>query len=282
MLDLLARHPFLRELVVSTLTGLGVYAVCALVIVATELRQQDDLSVYASRNALNDLAYAVFYKCSIYNILVMPLFSFLSPRLQFARVGLLSSLPPAISVIVYWIAMDFLNYWSHRLLHAIPALWAFHSVHHTQTRLTFLSANRIHAVEQLFSGVLMIIPAFLLGVPQRLWLPLLFLQLFSETLQHARLNWSFGAIHGLFVSPVFHKIHHSTDEREYNGNYGRVFSLWDAMFGTFVRSSTTARQYGVSGMDVPETLIGQFVHPFRYLKSRRVRPLDAAIGEAQP
>lgn len=283
MLELLGRHPFLRELVISTLIGLGVYAVCALVIVAAELRQRDDMSVYGTRNALNDLAYAVFYKCSIYNILAMPLFSFLSPRLRFASVGLLSPLPPLLSVVVYWIAMDFLNYWTHRLEHAVPALWAFHSVHHTQTRLTFLSANRIHAVEQLFSGVLMIVPAFLLGVPQRLWLPLLFLQLFSETIHHARLNWSFGSMHGLVVSPVFHKIHHSTDEREYNGNYGRVLSLWDAIFGTFVRSSTTTqRQYGVAGMDVPETLTAQFIHPFRYLMSRRTRPLDSAIGQAQP
>jgi sterol desaturase/sphingolipid hydroxylase (fatty acid hydroxylase superfamily) len=90
-------------------------------------------------------------------------------------------------------------------------------------------------------------------------------------------------MHGLIVSPVFHKIHHSADEREYNGNYGRVFSLWDAMFGTFVRSSTTTqRQYGVSGMDVPETLTAQFIHPFRYLMSRRTRSLDPAIGQAQP
>ncbi|HXH95292.1 MAG TPA: sterol desaturase family protein [Thermoanaerobaculia bacterium] len=282
MLELLGRHPYLRELVISTLIGLGVYVVCALVIVAAELRQRSDMSVYHTRSALNDLAYAVFYKCSIYNILVTPLFSFLSPRMQFARIGLLSSLPPLVSVIIYWIAIDFWNYWIHRLQHGVPVLWAFHSVHHTQTRLTFLSANRIHAIEQLYSGLLMIVPAFLLGVPQQLWLPLLFMQLFSETLQHARLNWSFGSLHGLIVSPLFHKLHHSADEREYNGNYGRVFSLWDAMFGTFVRSSTTQRQYGVTGMDVPDTLTAQFIHPFRYLMSRRARSLDPAIEQAQP
>jgi sterol desaturase/sphingolipid hydroxylase (fatty acid hydroxylase superfamily) len=282
MLELLARHPFLRELVISTLTGLGVYAVCAMVVVAAELRQRSDMSAYRTRSTLNDLAYAVFYRCSIYNILVMPLFSFLSPRLQFARIGLLSPLPPLVAVTASWIAIDFLNYWTHRLEHAVPVLWAFHSVHHAQTRLTFLSANRIHAVEQLFMGILIIVPAFLLGVPQRLWLPLLFLQLLSETLQHSRLDWSFGSMHGLLVSPAFHKIHHSADEHEYNGNYGRFFSLWDAMFGTFVRSSTTQREYGVSGMKVPETLIAQFVHPFRYLASRRARPLDPAIGQAPP
>ena len=85
MLDFLVRHKFLEELVMSTLIGLGVYCVCALVVIAVELRQRSDMSVYATRNALNDLAYVVFYQCSIYNIVGLPLFAFLAPRLHFAR-----------------------------------------------------------------------------------------------------------------------------------------------------------------------------------------------------
>jgi sterol desaturase/sphingolipid hydroxylase (fatty acid hydroxylase superfamily) len=265
MLELLARHPFLRELTISTLIGIGVYAVCALVIVVAEVVNRRDMSVYRSRHALNDLAYAVFYKCSIYNVLVMPFFSFLSPRLQFLRLDLLSGLPPILSFVVCWIAADFLNYWIHRLQHTVRPLWAFHSVHHSQTQLTFLSANRIHAVEQLMAGVMMIVPAFVLGLPRRLWLPLLFAQIFSETAQHARLDWSYGRLHRLFVSPAFHAVHHSIDEREYNGNYGRVFSVWDALFGTFVRSERRPCSYGVEGMHVPERLTAQFAHPFRFL-----------------
>jgi sterol desaturase/sphingolipid hydroxylase (fatty acid hydroxylase superfamily) len=276
MLELLARHPFLRELVISTLVGLGVYAVCALVIVAAEVAHRRDMSVYRTPSALNDLAYAVFYKCSIYNLLAMPLFAFLSPRLQFLRVGVLSRLPSLVSLVVCWIVFDFLNYWIHRLQHSVRPLWAFHSVHHAQTRLTFLSANRIHAFEQLSMGLLLMVPAFLLGLPQRLWLPLLLAQIFSETAQHARLTWSFGRLHRLLVSPLFHAVHHSADEREYNGNYGRVFAVWDVVFGTFVRSQQTARRYGVDGMEIPETLTAQFIHPFRYLARR---PRRESSGE---
>jgi sterol desaturase/sphingolipid hydroxylase (fatty acid hydroxylase superfamily) len=279
MLELLARHPFLRELVTSTLIGLGVYVVCALVIVAAEMAQRRDMSIYRTPNAMNDLAYAVFYKCSIYNVLVMPLFAFLSPRLQFLRVGLLSHLLPLASLVLCWIVFDFLNYWIHRLQHSVRPLWAFHSVHHAQTRLTFLSANRIHAVEQLSMGLLMIVPAFLLGLPQRLWLPLLLVQIFSETAQHARLTWSFGPLYRLLVSPLFHATHHSADEHEYNGNYGRVFAVWDILFGTFVRSEQTTRRYGVDGMEILETLTAQFIHPFRYLvrRPRRERPGEPVI-----
>jgi sterol desaturase/sphingolipid hydroxylase (fatty acid hydroxylase superfamily) len=164
---------------------------------------------------------------------------------------------------------DFLNYWMHRLQHGVGALWAFHSVHHLQTRLTFVSANRIHAVEQLYVGLLMLIPAFILGIPQSRWLPLLLVQVFSETIQHARLNWTFGPLRHVFVSPAAHALHHSTDASEYNANFGRVLSLWDVLFGTWKFAENRNRRYGVEGMYVAESLIAQFVHPFRLLASKR-------------
>jgi sterol desaturase/sphingolipid hydroxylase (fatty acid hydroxylase superfamily) len=268
MLDFLVRHRFLEELVMSTLMGLGIYCVCALVVIAVELSQRSDMSVYATRNALNDLAYVVFYQCSIYNIVVLPLFIFLGPRLHFARSGFLLRLPPVASFLVCWLIFDFLNYWMHRLQHAVRPLWAFHSVHHTQTRLTFLTSNRIHVLEQLYVSLLMIIPAFLLGMPQPRWLPIILVQVFSETMQHSRLTWTFGPLRRLLVSPVFHSMHHSADARQYNGNYGRVFSLWDALFGTFVHSDEPVVRQGVDGMVVPEKLTAQFIHPFRYLAGR--------------
>ncbi len=276
MLDFLVRHRFLEELVTSTLIGLGVYCFCATVVIAAELRQRSDMSVYATRHALNDLAYVVFYQCSIYNIVVLPLFAFLAPRLHFARAGLLLRLPPIAGFLICWLIFDFLNYWMHRLQHAVGPLWAFHSVHHTQTRLTFLTANRIHVLEQLYVGMLMIIPAFLLGMPQPRWLPILMVQVFSETMQHSRLTWTFGPVRRLLVSPAFHSMHHSVDPRQYNGNYGRVFSLWDALFGTYVHAGEPALRQGVEGMIVPETLAAQFIHPFRVLAGASVSErLDA-------
>jgi len=268
MPEILTRHPFLHELVASTLVGLAVYTLCALVVIAAELSQRRDFSVYRTRNALNDLGYVVFYQCSIYNILVMPLFAFLSPRLHFLRAGLLLRMPPVAAFFTCWIIFDFLNYWMHRLQHSVRPLWAFHSVHHAQTRLTFLTGNRIHAAEQLYVGMLMMVPAFLLGLPQPRWLPILLVQVFSETMQHSRLNWTFGPFRRLLVSPAFHAVHHSVDEREHNGNYGRVFSLWDFLFGTFRAPDESRRAQGIEGMVVPDRLTAQFLHPFRYLAGR--------------
>ena len=268
----LARHTFLHELVLSTLLGLAVYAICALVILAAERSQRRDMAAYRTPNALNDLAYVVFYQCSLYNILASPLFASLVPRLKFLRIGLLLNLPPVASLLVCWLTFDFLNYWVHWLQHRVSPLWAFHSVHHAQTQLTFLTGNRIHAVEQFYVGALMLVPAFVLGIPQPRWLPLLFTQVFIETISHARLNWSFGRMHRVVVSPAFHALHHSADVREHNGNYGRILSLWDVLFGTLVRSEQPARRFGVDGMVVPERLTAQFAHPFRVLAGRTRLP----------
>jgi sterol desaturase/sphingolipid hydroxylase (fatty acid hydroxylase superfamily) len=259
--DFLARHSVARELVTSTLTGLGVYAVCAVVILIAER----DLKAYRTRSALNDLAYAVFYQCSIYNLFVLPLFAFVVPRVQFLRVGLLLNMQPLVAIVVCWISFDFFAYGVHRMQHAVRPLWAFHSVHHAATRLTFLTANRIHAVEQLYVGMLMIVPAFLLGIPQPRWLPLLFVQLFIETMQHARLRWTFGPLHRVLVSPTFHSMHHSVDAQEHNSNYGRILSIWDVLFGTFTAAPEPAQRAGVDGMEIPERLTAQFAHPFRFI-----------------
>jgi len=265
---MLARHPFLRELAVTTLIGIGVYAVCVLIVLIAEKRERRDFSAYRRRSALNDLGYVVFYKCSIYSILVMPLFAFLSPRLQFLHIDLLQRLPWLASVLLAWLAFDFVNYWIHRLQHSSRLLWAFHSVHHATTELTFLSSHRTHFLEQLATGLLLLVPALVLGIPQRLWFPILFLQLLSETCQHARLSWNFGPLHALLVSPTFHSMHHSVDEQHYNTNYGRVFSIWDWLFGTFIAAKEPVQRVGVEGMEIPERLTAQFAHPFRFLASR--------------
>ncbi len=262
MFEFLSRHAFTYELVMTTLVGMAVYVACALIVSLAEWSQRRDWSAYRTRAAFNDAAYALFYQCSIYSVLVMPLFVFLSPRVQFLRVELLAQLPPVISIPLCWLTFDFCNYWVHRLQHSVRPLWAFHSVHHAPEELTLLTANRIHVVEQLYMSLLLLVPALVLGIQPR-WLPIVFLQVLTETLQHARLTWTFGSLHKVVVSPAFHAFHHSADAREHHGNYGRVFSCWDLLFGTFVHSAEPVRRFGIDGMVVPERLTAQFLHPFR-------------------
>jgi sterol desaturase/sphingolipid hydroxylase (fatty acid hydroxylase superfamily) len=119
----------------------------------------------------------------------------------------------------------------------------------------------------------MFVPIALLGVPTEVWVPIFFIQQLNEGLQHSEVDWSFGPLHRVFVSPVFHALHHSTQPSQYTGNYGKILSVWDHAFGTAVAGERPTR-YGVEGLDVPETIQGQLLAPLQVLRQpeRRVLP----------
>ena len=66
-----------------------------------------------------------------------------------------------------------------------------------------------------------------------LWL-LIFVALifFQGSLIHSNLNWDFGPLKYVFVSPRFHRYHHSTVDASRHKNFGGLFSFWDYLFGT--------------------------------------------------
>jgi len=49
---------------------------------------------------------------------------------------------------------------------------------------------------------------------------------------HANLRWNAGALGWLLVTPQSHRIHHSTEERHWEKNFGAVLSIWDRVFRT--------------------------------------------------
>ena len=81
-------------------------------------------------------------------------------------------------------------------------------------------------------------------------------------LQHSEWNWTYGRLGHVFVSPVFHRKHHSTDERQYNSNYSMLFTFWDDLFGTADRTSPAPTTYGLVDGHMNETFYGQVIYPF--------------------
>src|SRR5262245_17037754 len=188
---------------------------------------------------------------------------------------------------MYWVIIDFCDYWLHRLKHRSRVLWAFHAVHHSQERMTFVTSWRFHPLEQVFANIVMLVPLLILGVPTSSWLPLVVVMTTFEALQHAQLDWTYGPLYKVFVSPVFHAIHHSTDREHHDTNYAKIFSAWDFLFGTGVANEPRPVRTGISGPPIDETLSAQFVAPFRLL-SKRTTPVvpaptpSAALDRGQP
>ena len=255
----------LHRLGISMRSTLVLFAGLFLVIVFFELLSHAPLKRYLSRNFLNDLLYGLFYRGGLYTLFIyQPFFNSLRPKLAIIDLHLLDKSPWYWSFPVYFLITDLVGYWMHRLQHT-RFFWPFHSVHHSQQKLTFITFYRFHFVEEFIANTAAIIPLLLLGAPAKVWLPVSFFQWFLQAIQHSELNWRMGPLYRAIVGPVFHSIHHSPDPKFFNKNFGMAFSFWDFLFGTAVEASDRCRTYGVTDLNMPETISGQFVTPFRML-----------------
>jgi len=251
-------------------------------IVVLEGRAGADLTRYKTRNFLNDVVYSLFYRGAFYHILIFAaVANAFESKLQFLKFDLLASAPLWLALLVFWVVGDFLLYWVHRLQHSVPLLWAFHSVHHSQERLTTLTQYRRHPFDRLLLDVaLFVVFVFALGLPTRTWMPLYVLATSLQALHHTELDWRFGPLYRIVVSPIFHSVHHSADPKDHNKNLGQMLSLWDHVFGTAAAHAERPERYGVDGLDMPESLPHQLVVPFRQLVRRSVAAPSSKTAES--
>lgn len=271
-LDLLARLAE-RVQAMQLFRSLGVaiiiYGFFVAVVYLLERRAGVDMARYRTRNFANDIAWTLFYRGGLYAVLILAaVTNLLASQLGFLQLHLLRGIPWPVGLALFWIGGDFITYWWHRLQHSNRFLWAFHSVHHSQEHLTLLSASRRHPLENLSMDILLYFVVFhlLLGVPTRGWAPLAALVTGLAAIQHAQLDWRLGPFARVFVSPRFHAVHHSSDPRLANANFGFLLSCWDHAFGTAAAGEPRPARYGVDGLDMKETLWDQLAIPFRLLR----------------
>ena len=245
---------------------------------------------YGSKNFRVDLAYYVFYYSGLYHILIFAWLYRILLRLtteyaSFLQLNLLGHLSPVWQVLGIIVASDLLGYGFHRLMHSNKYLWAFHSIHHSQTTLTTVTNYRFHVVDETLRRIVLFVPAQILGGGIAMWLVLDFAMAWILLIQHSEWNWTYGWFGRLFVSPAFHRKHHSTTMRLQNSNFSMLFTVWDDLFGTADRRSPVPTEYGLADNPVPETLWGQFIHPFKEIArelSSPAEPVPALNPAAAP
>lgn len=269
------------ELVRSTGYATLVYTAFFLAVFLLEGREGGDPRRYRSRHFVNDVVYTLFYKGGFYNVfLLAAVTNALGSRLAFLQFELLRDLPWYVGLAIFWVVGDLAMYWWHRLQHSNRYLWALHSVHHSQEELNLFTASRRHPVENLMLDVIIFFLIFnlILGIPTQGWLPLAALITCVTAIQHAQLDWRFGPLYRVLVSPRFHGFHHSAEPEHLNANYGFLLSVWDYLFDTAVPEQPRPKRYGVDGIDFHESLWDQLVTPFRLMWRWHRSPPDASSG----
>jgi sterol desaturase/sphingolipid hydroxylase (fatty acid hydroxylase superfamily) len=163
----------------------------------------------------------------------------------------------AIEVVL---VSDLCVYWGHRLQHAIPFLWRFHSIHHSAEHLDWLAAHREHPVDTVYTMGLINVPAFVLGFPLETLAGLIALRGIWAIYIHSNVRLPIGPLRMLIGAPELHHWHH--DRARDAGNYANISPLMDLAFGTYRCPDHEPESFGIRE-PIARGYVAQLLHPFR-------------------
>jgi sterol desaturase/sphingolipid hydroxylase (fatty acid hydroxylase superfamily) len=150
-----------------------------------------------------------------------------------------------ITALFVFLLVDFMYYWDHRCSHRIRGLWAlYHSVHHSSTQFDQTTSLRISLVDNFFSPWFYL-PVILIGFDPLLVVACFGFVLAYQTWIHTetigRLKW----LDGWLNTPSNHRVHHGSQIKYHDKNYGAVLMIWDHLFGSYKGEEETPI-YGIT------------------------------------
>jgi sterol desaturase/sphingolipid hydroxylase (fatty acid hydroxylase superfamily) len=144
----------------------------------------------------------------------------------------LRALPAPVRIFLAIMLADFVIYWIHRAQHGLGPLWQTHQWHHSVEQLYWFSGFRVSFLH-----------TFIYNIPEAA-IPILVFNLspleisiayciaiLIQFWEHTNLNIDIGPLRYLFITPAYHRVHHSVAHNR--RNFGATFSLWDRIFGTY-------------------------------------------------
>jgi len=181
-------------------------------------------------------------------------------------------LPFWLAVTLAVVALDFVIWLQHVMVHAVPLLWRLHQVHHADLDYDLTTGARFHPLEIVLSMLIKFAAISVLGPP--VLAVVIFEVLLNATAMFNHGNIRLpkaldGALRWVLVTPDMHRVHHSVEADECNSNFGFSLTWWDRLFGTYraqARAAQSSMPIGLEGhTDVREVahLGGMLRMPFR-------------------
>jgi sterol desaturase/sphingolipid hydroxylase (fatty acid hydroxylase superfamily) len=193
--------------------------------------------------------------------------------------GPLGAQPLWLQAVEMLLIADFIDYWTHRWFHAGRA-WRFHAIHHSPEEMTWLASARMHPVNDFVTRCAQVVPVILVGFSMKAVLYVVPYLVFFVIMLHSNLRWDFGPLRWVFVSPLYHRWHHTKDEEGLDKNFAGLFPIWDILFGTAHFPDREPEKFGVRHDPPPETLWGQLLYPFRRPSHQHDGAEALAAGDA--
>ncbi|TCI92789.1 sterol desaturase family protein [Tenacibaculum sp. M341] len=136
------------------------------------------------------------------------------------------------SWILAILAADFTYYWMHRIEHEHRILWGNHSVHHSSEDYNLTISFRLSIIEPMIEWIFLI-PMILIGFsPFQAIVGLIFVAQYQTWIHTERIN-KLGWLDWIFNTPSVHRVHHGSNTKYLDKNYGGITMIWDHLFGTY-------------------------------------------------
>jgi sterol desaturase/sphingolipid hydroxylase (fatty acid hydroxylase superfamily) len=134
--------------------------------------------------------------------------------------------------VLAFFAADLTYYWMHRIEHEKRLLWALHSVHHSSKDYNLSVSFRLSIIEGLIEWIFLI-PMILIGFsPFQAIVGLILVAQFQTWIHTERIG-KLGWLDKIFNTPSVHRVHHGSNKKYLDKNYGGFLIIWDRIFGTY-------------------------------------------------
>ncbi len=216
----------------------------------------------------------MFFNFFIFSIMIDGIYKMLG--LVFGEIGLtskslaildISAWAPWLQLLIFFIILDFVQWFTHVLLHKYSFLWRFHKVHHSVKEMGFAAHLRYHWMENILYKPLKTFGVMIIGgfEPNQAYI-IHFITIAIGHLNHANIKITWGPLKYIFNNPVMHLYHHAylVPEGRNGMNYGISLSIWDYIFKTnYIPEDSGTVEIGFEGEDqFPDDFIGQSLSGF--------------------
>jgi sterol desaturase/sphingolipid hydroxylase (fatty acid hydroxylase superfamily) len=137
-----------------------------------------------------------------------------------------------VTVVAAIALADFTYYWEHRIAHEVRLLWTQHAVHHSSRDYNIITGIRFGPLESLWS-LIAHVPMVLIGFSPEVVLGSALVVLAYQTWLHTELIGKLGPLEWVLNTPSHHRVHHGSDAKYLDRNYGGITIIWDRLFNTF-------------------------------------------------
>ncbi len=168
--------------------------------------------------------------------------------------------------------LDMCSYGAHRISHFNRFFWSTHVVHHTAVNYNLTVSFRLSWIQHF--KLVFCLPVAFLGFHPVIFFIVNQISVLFQFWQHTEyIRKLHPWIERFIVTPSNHRVHHGSDEKYLDKNFGAIFITWDKIFGTYQREEEKPT-YGIT------TPIEKSLNPL-YLNFHEYKDMIADVKKAR-